>query len=180
VTRAAFFPTLSLSGSAGYESTSISSLLSPPSFFWSVGGTLSETIFDAGKRKAANDQAWANYRAQVANYRETVLTAFQQVEDNLAALRILSVQTHQQDVAVKASQKNFDLSMEQFRLGIASYLNVITAEETLLGNQQTAVSLRTQQMTDTVQLIMALGGGWNTGDLPSSSKLVLKSSPDGK
>jgi outer membrane protein TolC len=70
--------------------------------------------------------------------------------------------------------------MEQFRLGIASYLNVITAEETLLGNQQTAVSLRTQQMTDTVQLIMALGGGWNTGDLPSSSKLVLKSSPDGK
>jgi NodT family efflux transporter outer membrane factor (OMF) lipoprotein len=180
VTRAAFFPTLSLTGSVGYESTSVSSLLTPPSFFWAVGATLSETIFDAGKRKAANDQAWANYRAQVANYRQTVLTAFQQVEDNLAALRILTTETHQQGVAIKASQKNLDLSMEQFRLGIASYLNVITAEESLLSNQQTAVGLRTQQMADTVQLITALGGGWNTDDLPSSRKLVLKSSPDGK
>jgi NodT family efflux transporter outer membrane factor (OMF) lipoprotein len=176
VARAAWFPTLSLTGSAGYESTSLSSLVSPPSFFWSVGASLSETIFDAGKRKAADEQAWANYRSMVANYRQTILTAFQQVEDNLAALRILTAQTQQQDVAIKASQKNFDLSLEQYRLGIASYLNVITAQESLLGNQQTAVTLRMQQMVDTVQLIMALGGGWNTSELPSSGKLVIKSS----
>jgi NodT family efflux transporter outer membrane factor (OMF) lipoprotein len=180
VARAAWFPTLSLTGSAGYESTSLSSLVSPPSFFWSVGASLSETIFDAGKRKAAGEQAWANYRSTVANYRQTVLAAFQQVEDNLAALRILATETQQQNVAVKASQKSLDLSMERYRLGIASYLNVIAAQETLLGNQQTAVTLRMQQMVSSVQLIMALGGGWNTSELPSSGKLVLKSPPGGK
>ncbi len=180
VARAAWFPTLSLTGSAGYQSTSLSSLLSPPSLFWAVGASLSETLFDAGRRKAANEQAWANYRSTAANYRQTVLTAFQQVEDNLAALRILTTETQQQNVAVKASQKSLDLSMERYRLGIASYLNVITAQETLLGNQQTAVTLRMQQMVSSVQLIMALGGGWNTSELPSSGKLVLKSSPDGK
>jgi len=177
VARAAWFPTLSLTGSAGYQSTSLSSLLSPPSFFWSVGASLSETIFDAGKRKAADEQAWANYRSTAANYRQTVLTAFQQVEDNLAALRILTTETQQQNVAVKASQKSLDLSMERYRWGIASYLNVIAAQETLLGNQQTAVTLRTQQMVSSVQLILALGGGWNTSALPSSGKLVLKSAP---
>jgi NodT family efflux transporter outer membrane factor (OMF) lipoprotein len=180
VTRAAFFPTLSLSASAGYENTSISSLISPPSFFWSVGANLAQTLFDAGLRRAANNQAWANYRAQVASYRETVLTAFQQVEDNLASLRVLSTEMQQQDVAVRASQKSFDLSLEQYRLGVASYLNVISSQETLLANQQTAVTLRMQQLVDTVQLIMTLGGGWNTGYLPSSGPLVLKSPPDAR
>jgi outer membrane protein TolC len=98
----------------------------------------------------------------------------------LAAIRILASETQQQDIAIKASQKNFDLSMDQYRSGIASYLNVIAAQETLLGNQQTAVTLQMEQMVDTVQLIMALGGGWNTSDLPSSGRLALKSSPDGK
>ena len=177
VARAAYFPTVSLTGSTGYESTPLSQLFTPSSFFWSVGASVSETIFDAGKRKAANEEAWANFRAQAAKYRQTVLTAFQHVEDNLAALRILSTELQQQDVAIKASQKNLDLSMEQYRDGIASYLNVITAQELLLGNQQTAVSLRIQQMTDTVQLIMALGGGWNTSDLPAPGKLALKPLP---
>ena len=177
VTRAAWFPTLSLTGTGGYESTSVSTLFSPPGFFWSVGATLSETIFDAGKRKAANDQAWANFRSMVANYRETVLTAFQQVEDYLVAMRILTSVTQQQGVAIKASQKSFDLSMERYREGVASYLNVITAQETLLANQQTLVSLRTQQMTSSVQLILALGGGWSTTNLPSPTKLVLKDPP---
>jgi NodT family efflux transporter outer membrane factor (OMF) lipoprotein len=177
VVRAAWFPTLTITGSAGFESTSLSSLVSPPSLFWAVGATLSETIFDAGKRKAANQQAWANYRATVANYRQTVLTAFQQIEDNLAALRILTDETQQQNAAVKASQKSLDLSMDRYRLGVASYLNVITAQETLLGTQQTAVTLQMQQMTSSVQLIMALGGGWNTTNLPSSKKLVLKTPP---
>jgi len=179
VTRAAWFPTLSLTGSAGFESASVSSLLTPPSLFWTVGATLSETIFDAGKRSAANEQAWANYRATVANYRQTVLTAFQQVEDNLVGLRVLTSQTQQQNVAIKASQKNLELSMEQYRLGVASYLNVITAQESLLSNQQTDVTLRMQQMVDSVQLILALGGGWTNLDLPSSKKLVLKTSPNG-
>jgi NodT family efflux transporter outer membrane factor (OMF) lipoprotein len=177
VTRAAYFPTVSLTGTTGYESTPLVDLFTMPSFFWSVGAGLSETVFDAGKRKAANQQAWANYRAQVANYRQTVLTAFQQVEDYLAALRVLSVEIQQQDVAIKASQKNLDLSLEQYRLGISSYLNVITAQESLLSNQQTAVTLRMQQMADTVQLIMALGGGWDTSDLPSPGKLALKPPP---
>jgi NodT family efflux transporter outer membrane factor (OMF) lipoprotein len=177
VVRAAWFPTLSLTGSVGYESTSLSSLLTPPSLFWSVGASLTETIFDAGKRKAADEQAWASYRSTVANYRQTVLTAFQQVEDNLAGLRILTAETQQQNVAIKASQKNLDLSMEQYRLGIASYLNVITAQESLLSNQQTDVTLRMQQMVDSVQLIMALGGGWDISDLPSSRKLALKTPP---
>jgi NodT family efflux transporter outer membrane factor (OMF) lipoprotein len=180
VARAAWFPTVSLTGTTGYESTSLGNLLTPPSFFWSVGATLSETIFDAGKRKAADEQAWANYRSLAANYRQTVLTAFQQVEDNIAALRILATETLQQDTAIKASQKSLDLSMEQYRSGIASYLNVVTAQETLLGNRQTAVTLRAQQMVDTVQLIMALGGGWNTSNLPCPQKLVLKTSPGGK
>jgi outer membrane protein TolC len=177
VARAAYFPTVSLTGTTGYESTPLSQLFTPSSFFWSLGASVSETIFDAGKRKAANEEAWANFRAQAANYRQTVLTAFQQVEDNLAALRVLSTELQQQDVAIKASQKNLDLSVEQFRDGVASYLNVITAQELLLGNQQTAVTLRIQQMTDTVQLIMALGGGWNTSDLPAPGKLALKPSP---
>lgn len=177
VTRAAFFPSLNLSATGGYESTSLASLVSPPSFFWSLGASLSETVFDAGRRKAATEQAWANYRAQVANYRETVLAAFQQVEDNLAGLRILSTETKQQDVAIRANQRNLDLSMEQFRQGVASYLNVITAQESLLSVQQTQVTLKMQQLVDTVQLIMALGGGWSTADLPASGKLALKPSP---
>jgi NodT family efflux transporter outer membrane factor (OMF) lipoprotein len=174
VARATYFPTISLSGSTGFQSTSISQLLTPSSFFWSVGASVAETIFDAGRRKALNQQAWATYRSTVATYRETVLTAFQQVEDALVALRILGAEIKQQQIAVAASQKNVELSMERYRLGITSYLNVITAQETLLGNQQTAVNLRMQQYTYTVQLIMALGGGWNTNNLPNPTKLASK------
>lgn len=180
VARAAFFPTLSLTGTAGWESTSVANLFSGPSAFWAVGADLSETIFDAGRRRAATAQAWAAYRSTMANYRQTVLTAYQQVEDNLAALRILGSETRQQDIAIRASQKSLDLSVEQYRQGIASYLNVISAQETLLGNQQTAVALRQSQWVDTVQLIMALGGGWTNSQLPAPPKLVLTNSPDGK
>jgi outer membrane protein TolC len=144
------------------------------SFYWVLGASASEVIFDAGKHKAANEQAWANYRANVANYRQTVLTAFQQVEDNLAALRILSTETKQQDVAILASQRNFDLAMQRYRLGINSYLNVITAQVSLLNNQQAAVNIHLQQMTSSVQLILALGGGWSAGDLPASNRVLRK------
>ena len=172
VARAAYYPTLSLSGTVGYQSSTLSKLVESSSFYWAAGVAASEVIFDAGKRKAVTEQAWANYRANAATYRQTVLTAFQQVEDSVAALRILAEQTQQQDVAVRASQKNLDLSIERYKQGLNSYLNVITAQVSLLSNQQTAVSVHMQQMTASVQLVMALGGGWNASDLPSSRRVL--------
>ena len=175
VAKAAYYPAINLTGGTGFQSSTLSRLLKSSSFYWAVGAEASETIFDAGKRKAVTQQAWADYRSSAATYRETVLAAFQQVEDNLAALRILSTQIGQQDVAIRASQKNLDLAVERYRLGINSYLNVITAQESLLSNQQTAVSIHMQEMTASVQLIMALGGGWSTNDLPSTKKVLHSS-----
>jgi NodT family efflux transporter outer membrane factor (OMF) lipoprotein len=161
VARAAYFPTITLSGSVGYESSSTANLFSGPALVWSVGASLAETIFDAGKRHAVTEQAWANYQGTVANYRETVLTAFQEVEDNLASLRILSKELQQQDAAVTSAQQYLDLANDRYRLGIDSYLNVIVAQTALLNNQRTAMNLRMEQMTSSVQLIIALGGGWD-------------------
>ncbi len=161
VARAAYFPTITLSGSVGYESTSVANLFSGPAFVWSIGGTLAETIFDAGKRRAVTEQAWANYRGTVATYRQTVLAAFQEVEDNLVSLRILSKELQQQDAAVASSQHYLNLAITRYKLGVDSYLNVITAQTTLLNNQVTALNLRLEQMTANVQLINALGGGWD-------------------
>jgi outer membrane protein TolC len=127
---------------------------------WSVGSTLAQTIFDAGKRKAVTEQARAIYQGTVANYRQTVLTAFQEVEDNLSALRILSEELQQQNVAVESSQRYLTFANDRYQSGIEIYLDVITAQTTLLSNQRTAMNLRMQQMTATVQLIKALGGGW--------------------
>jgi outer membrane protein TolC len=172
VARAAYYPTISLTGDTGLQSSTMQKLLESSSFYWALGASASETIFDAGRRKAVTQQAWAEYRASVANYRQTVLTAFQQVEDNVAALRILSTEIGQQDVAVRAAQKNLDLAVERYRLGINSYLNVITAQVSLLSNQQTFVSIHMQQMTASVQLVIALGGGWSTNDLPSRKRVM--------
>ncbi|HEV7924861.1 MAG TPA: efflux transporter outer membrane subunit [Verrucomicrobiae bacterium] len=172
VARAAYFPTVNLTGGMGVQSSTLSQLLKSSSFYWVAGATASETIFDAGRRRAVTQQAWAEYRAGVANYRQTVLTAFQQVEDNVAALRILATEIQQEDVAVKAAQRNLDLAFQRYRLGINSYLNVITAQVSLLSNQQTAVTIRLQQMTSSVQLVMALGGGWSTNDLPSTKRVL--------
>jgi outer membrane protein TolC len=121
---------------------------------------MAETIFDAGKRRAVTEQAWAAYRSSVAAYRQTVLAAFQNVEDNLSTLRILSQERKQQDAAVVSSQRYLKLALDRYRLGVDSYLNVITAQTTLLSNQRTALTLQMQQMTASVQLINALGGGW--------------------
>jgi NodT family efflux transporter outer membrane factor (OMF) lipoprotein len=168
VARAAYFPTVTLNGAIGYQSISLENLISPPSLAWSLGMNFAETIFDAGKRRAVTEQAWANYRADAANYRQTVLSAFQEVEDNLASLRILSTEIEQQDAAVSSSQRNLNLANDRYRLGIDSYLNVITAQTTLLGNQRQAITLRLDQMTASVQLIKALGGGWEAADLPKT------------
>ena len=160
VARAAYFPTITLSGSAGYQSTSVGNLFSGPSLAWSVGATLAQTLFDAGLRKAVTEQAWAIYQGTVANYRQTVLTAFQEVEDNLSTLRILSEELQQQNVAVEWSQRYLTLANARYKSGLDIYLDVIIAQTALLSNQRTAMNLRMQQMTASVQLIKALGGGW--------------------
>jgi NodT family efflux transporter outer membrane factor (OMF) lipoprotein len=167
VAKAAYYPTVTLSPSAGFESTSITTWLTWPSRFFSVGPSLAETLFDGGARRATLQQAQANYDQTVATYRQTVLTAFQQVEDNLAALRILSQEVQQQDTAVKSSEKNLSLASQRYKVGIDPYLNVITAQATLLANQRTALNLRMEQMTKSVQLIEALGGGWDAAQIPS-------------
>jgi NodT family efflux transporter outer membrane factor (OMF) lipoprotein len=167
VAKAAYFPTITLSASGGFESVATADLFSWPSRVWSIGAGASETIFDAGARAATVAQYHAAYDNAVAQYRQTVLTAFQQVEDNLASLRILNEEIQQQDVAVKSSGRYLALAQDRYKLGIDSYLNVITAQATLLANRQTLANLRTEQMTAAVQLIEALGGGWDAAQLTS-------------
>ena len=174
VTKAAFFPALTLNAAAGFESTSLLSWFTWPARFFSVGPALAQTLFDKGKRAAATEQARADYDGTVANYRQTVLSAFQEVEDNLAALRILSRELEQQDAAVNSSERTLSLANDRYKSGIDSYLNVITAQTTLLTNQRTAVNLRMQQMTASVELIKALGGGWNASQLPTPKELTAK------
>jgi NodT family efflux transporter outer membrane factor (OMF) lipoprotein len=167
VARAAYFPTLTLSATAGFESSSISNWLAWPSRFFSVGPAAAETLFDAGLRSATVAQYRAAYDQTVATYRQTVLGAFQQVEDNLAALRILAREVGQQDTAVKSAERYLQIATDRYKLGLDPYLDVITAQTTLLTNQQTDVQLRMQQLVDSVQLIEALGGGWDTTQLPA-------------
>jgi NodT family efflux transporter outer membrane factor (OMF) lipoprotein len=177
VGRAAYFPTLTITAEAGFQSSSITNLLSWPSRAWSVGPTISETIFDGGLRRATVQQYVAQYQESVANYRQTVLTAFQGVEDNLVSLRILSEEIVQQDDAVKASQSYLDIATNRYKLGLDPYLDVITAQTTLFTNQQTAVDLREQAMNSNVQLIESLGGGWDTSQLPSPNSSTVKNPP---
>lgn len=177
VAYAAYYPTLTLSASIGVESRSFTSWFTWPSRFFSAGPSLSETIYDGGLRHATVMQFRAQYDATVANYRQTVLTAFQQVEDNLASLRILSVEIQQQDTAVKSAERNLKIATDRYRLGIDPYLNVITAQTTLLSNQQTDVNLRIQQMTASVQLIEALGGGWDASQIPTPSQVLHQDAP---
>jgi NodT family efflux transporter outer membrane factor (OMF) lipoprotein len=174
IARAAYFPTVTLSASAGFQSTSITSWFTWPSRFFAAGPAAAETLFDAGLRRATVMQFRAQYDETVANYRQAVLTAFQQVEDNLVSLRILSVEIRDQDAAVKSAERTLVLATDRYKLGIDPYLNVITAQTALLSNQEAAVNLRIQQMTASSGLIQALGGGWNASQLPSPSQLVSK------
>jgi multidrug efflux pump len=160
--RAAYFPTITLSGSTGFQSTSLSDLATWPSFVWSVGGSLSETIFDAGRRKGATREAWANYNETVANYRETALTSFKEVEDSLAALRIYASELEDEKAAVVASRRYLALANDRYKLGIDSYLNVIVAQTSLLNNERTSTNLQYQQAVATINFIKALGGSWTT------------------
>jgi NodT family efflux transporter outer membrane factor (OMF) lipoprotein len=172
IAKAAYYPTLSLSGSGGFESGSISRLLTWPSRFWSVGPSLSETIFDAGKRHAQVAYEQAAYDSTVATYRQTVLGGFQQVEDNLAALRVLGNEAQAESDAVRDAQQSLDITTYQYKSGVVDYLNVITAQTTLLGDQVNAVNILTRRMTANVLLIEALGGGWNSSALPAPQDLT--------
>ena len=176
VAKAAFFPTISLGGSAGFQSSSISSWLSWPSRFFSVGPSLSETIFDAGKRRATVAQFQAAYDANVAGYRQTVLTAFQQVEDALAAERIFEEESLTVDQSVKSAQRALNLSTAQYKAGIVTYLTVIASQATLLSAQRTQVDLLTNRLTSSVQLVVSLGGGWDASSLPTSHDVRAASS----
>jgi NodT family efflux transporter outer membrane factor (OMF) lipoprotein len=174
VATAAFFPSLNLSATGGLESSAISTLFNWPSRYWSVGASLPETIFDAGLRRAAVHQYIAAYNADVASYRQTVLTAVQQVEDSIASLRILSHQIEQQQTAEQSAQKFVDLEISRYKNGIDPYIDVVQAQTSLLADQSTVATLRIQQMTASVQLIQALGGGWNRSDLPTPAHVTTR------
>jgi NodT family efflux transporter outer membrane factor (OMF) lipoprotein len=180
IAKAAYYPNVTLSATGGFGSTSIADWFTWPSRFWSVGPSLAETIFDAGLRKATVQQYQASYDQTVANYRQIVLTAFQQVEDNLAAVRILSQDIQQQDAAVQSAQRSLQEATVRFQAGLDPYLNVITAQTIVLNDQQTAVNFRMQQMVASIQLIKALGGGWDIAQLPSPKQLrtIASSGPN--
>jgi len=172
VAVAAFYPTVTLSASAGFESSTPAKWLVWPSRFWSAGPNVSESVFDGGLRSALTDQARAAYDASVAAYRQAVLTAFQNVEDNLAALRILEDEARIQDEAVKAAQQAVILTTNQYKAGIVSYLNVITVQAIALTNETSAVQILGRRMTAAGLLIQALGGGWNAAELPSAKEVT--------
>jgi len=168
IAKAAYYPTVSLSSATvGLESGRFLRWINWPARFWSIGPQAAETIFDAGRRRATLDQSLAAYDATVANYRQTVLTAFQQVEDNLAALRVLENEAQAEDEAVKAAQNSLDISTYQYKAGTVNYLTVITEQAILLQDQVQAVSILTRRMSASVLLIEALGGGWDASTLPT-------------
>jgi NodT family efflux transporter outer membrane factor (OMF) lipoprotein len=171
IARAAFFPTVTLGGSAGLEGTSIMNWLNWPSRFWAVGPSFAQTLFDAGRRRATSDAALAGYDAAVASYRESALTAFQQVEDNLAALRVLEHEAVQQREAVASADESLELFTNRYQGGVDNYLQVITAQTTALENQRNEIDIERRRMDASVLLIKALGGGWNAGNLPTVSSL---------
>ena len=161
IARAAYFPTVALGATAGFQGTSLLNWFTWPSRLWAVGPSLSQTLFDGGRRRATSDIALANYDAVVAAYRETTLTAFQQVEDNLAALRVLEREGREQSEAVAAAEESLQLFTNRYQGGVDNYLQVITAQTTTLSNQRTAIDILRRRMEASVLLIKALGGGWD-------------------
>jgi NodT family efflux transporter outer membrane factor (OMF) lipoprotein len=174
IADAAFYPNLTLSASGGFESSTLKHLFDWPSRFWSIGPSVSETFYDAGLRRAEVNQYILTYNADVATYRQTVLTAFQQVEDYLAATRILSQQILKQQEAAQSAQEYLKLETARYETGIDPYVNLVTAQTTLLTDQQTLTTLHIQEVTASVQLIEALGGGWDVTQLPTPAEVSKK------
>lgn len=178
IAYAAYYPNITISATGGFESANFTNWLAWPSRFWSIGATGTETVFDAGLRRATVQQYVATYNADLASYRQTVLTAFQQVEDYLAAERILSQQTDKQKEAVSSAQEFFNLEYDRYQTGIDPYIDVLTAQNTLLSDQQSLTTLQTQRMTSVVQLITALGGGWDRNELPTPAQVSERPTPE--
>ncbi len=174
VAYAAYYPALTLSATGGMESSAIKNILNWPSRFWSVGTSVSETVYDGGLRRATVNQYIATYNANLAAYRQSVLTAFEQVEDSLAAVRILAQQIRHQQEAVESARTFVELESGRYETGIDSYIDVVTAQTNLLANQLTLTELQVQQMAASVQLIEALGGGWDRSQLPTPAQITQK------
>jgi NodT family efflux transporter outer membrane factor (OMF) lipoprotein len=173
VAQAAYFPLLTLSASGGFESGAIGTLLQGPGGLWSVGAGALETVFDAGRRRATVEGVQASYDQTVASYRQNILTAFQEVEDNLAALRILESEAKTEDTAVQAAQQSLALSTTRYKGGVTSYLEVLTAQSAALSDERTAVSILGRRLNASVLLIKALGGGWDaTTGIPQAESMA--------
>ena len=166
VAISAYYPNIPLTATGGLESTHISTLFAGPSILWSLGGQATQLLFDAGQRHALSDQARHTYEAQASTYRATVLAAFNEVEDKLSDLRVLAQEVDTEQKAVDAAQHSLDISNKRYTGGVTTYLEVLTAESTLLSNQRTLTDLKSRQFAASVQLVRALGGGWDTTQLP--------------
>jgi NodT family efflux transporter outer membrane factor (OMF) lipoprotein len=166
IAQAAFYPTLSLSGAAGLEGTSLLNVFSGPSFVWAVGPALAQTLFDHGRRRSVSDTAIAQYNSNIANYRQTTLTAFQQVEDNLVSLRQLETEAAQQRDATSSAEQSLDLFNVRYEGGVDTYLQVITSQTAALQNERNDIEIMRRRLDSSVLLIKAIGGGWNTQQLP--------------
>jgi outer membrane protein TolC len=158
---------VTLGGTAGFAGTQGSNWFTWPSGFWAVGPALAQTLFDAGRRRATSASAWANYDAAVATYRQTSLTAFQEVEDNVAALRILENEAQQQEQAVMSAKESLQLFTNRYKGGVDTYLQVITAQTIELANERNAIDILRRRLDAAVLLTKALGGGWNASNLPT-------------
>ena len=166
IARAAYYPTVLLNASVGFEGSSFGNLLNASSLIWAVGASITQTIFDGGRRRATSEAALASYDATVAAYRQTTLSAFQQVEDNLVALRVLEQEAQQQRRAVQSAELSLQLFTNRYRGGVDNYLQVITAQTVALQNQRNEIDILRRRVDASVLLVKALGGGWTTGDLP--------------
>jgi NodT family efflux transporter outer membrane factor (OMF) lipoprotein len=162
----AFYPTISLGASGGFESTHFGTWIQGPSALWTLGGQATQLLFDAGQRHAVTDQARHTYEAQVSAYKSAIFLAFNDVEDQLSGLRILEQETGAEQKAVDSARHSYDVSSQRYKGGVTSYLEVLTAETTLIQNQRTAVDLQTRQFVDSVALVRSLGGGWDVTELP--------------
>jgi len=171
IARAAYYPTLMLEGAAGFEGTSVTNWFTWPSRFWAVGPQVMQTVFDGGRRHAVSQGALANYDAAVATYRQTTLTAFQQVEDNLAALRILEGEAQQQQEATASAEESLQLFTNRYKGGVDTYLQVITAQTIALTNERNDVDILRRRMDASVLLIKAVGGGWDVSKLPKEASM---------